>query len=249
MSLQPGFVLHRRAYTETSLLIEVFTATAGRLPLVAKGVYRARAPRVALLQLFQPLWLDWRGRGEVKTLTHAEAAGMPWPLRGERLYCGFYLNELLLRLLGREEPAPALFAAYWRALERLTDCATPPDAGLRQFELALLRALGYELTLECTAIDGAPVQPKERYRFVNEAGLYPVTTEDGHHGAVTGDTLHRLARDLPLDARHRREARHLLRQALAPYLGPQPLRSRALFRAAARDTHAERNEASGEASA
>lgn len=129
---QRGFVLHRHAYGDSSLLLEVFTAAHGRLPLLAKG---ARAPRrggsarAGLLQPLQPLWLTWSGRGEVATLTRVEAAGRPIGLVGPALYCALYVNELLLRLLGRHDPHEALFVFYQQALAGLS------HAGLGHVEL------------------------------------------------------------------------------------------------------------------
>lgn len=226
-SLQRGFVLHRRAYANTSLLVECFTAEEGRLAMIAKGAKRGRSPTAALLQPFQPLWLGWSGRGEVKTLTRAEAAGRPLGLSGTRLYCGFYINELLMRLWPRQEAPEALFAAYQLVLDALSG-AEPPDLGLRQFELRLLAGMGYELIIDRVAEEGVAVRPEEHYVLIPELGLRRALAPGP--ASVCGETLRRLARGEPLEAKHRREAKALLRQALAPHLGDRPLRSRELFR-------------------
>ncbi|MBP8282604.1 MAG: recombination protein O N-terminal domain-containing protein, partial [Chromatiaceae bacterium] len=96
--LRRCFVLHRRDYGNTSLLLDLFCAETGRLPVLAKGAKRGRTPATAILQPFRPLWANWTGLGEVRTLTSAEPAGRTLDLDGQALFCGFYLNELLTRL-------------------------------------------------------------------------------------------------------------------------------------------------------
>src|SRR5450432_3980929 len=133
---QPAFVLHTYAYRETSLIVEAFTADHGRVAMVARGARRPRSETRGLLQAFQPLALSWAGGGELKTLLKAEwGGGLPLP-RGAALLCGFYLNELLLKLLAREDPHAALFRDYHDALEALCYSATAAIQGaiLRRFE-------------------------------------------------------------------------------------------------------------------
>jgi DNA repair protein RecO (recombination protein O) len=228
--LQQAFVLHRRDFSNTSLLLEVFSAEHGRLPLVAKGAKRGagRGSRSALLEPFQPLWLTWSGRGEVGTLTRAEAAGTPLALAGDALYCGFYLNELLLRLLGRQDAHQALFVFYQQALDGLSRGESTLPAVLRRFELRLLAELGWELVLSRDA-EGRPVAPEGWYLFQPERGLLPTWSADPST-AIRGSTLLGLDGDRPLDSAAAREARGLLRAALAPHLGGRPLKSRELFR-------------------
>lgn len=234
-TLRRGFVLHRRDHRNTSLLIELFSAEAGRLVVIAKGAKaaaRGRSPLASLLQPFQPLWLAWSGRGEVKTLTQAEAAGAALNLCGERLYCGFYLNELLLRLLERADPHEALFVFYQQALADLV--AAPVEAVLRRFELHLLEELGYAPDLERDA-DGAALVPEGQYRYQPQYGLIaqPAGLAEGEAAlapGITGAALARLRAGEALSGAEARAARHLMRAALAPHLGPKPLKSRALFR-------------------
>ncbi|NBC49725.1 MAG: DNA repair protein RecO [Gammaproteobacteria bacterium] len=235
-SLRRGFVLHRRDYRNTSLLLEVFSAEAGRLAIVAKGAKtaaRGRSPAALLLQPFQPLWLGWSGRGEVKTLTAAEAAGPALALAGERLYCGLYLNELMLRLIERDDPHEALFVFYQQALGDLV--AAPIEPVLRRFELRLLEELGYAPDLTRDA-QGAPLARGRWYRFEPQSGLIaqPAGVADAAPDTpgvtVSGALLARLTAGAALTAADARAARDLMRAALAPHLGPQPLKSRALFR-------------------
>jgi len=221
--LQPAFVLHRRPYSNTSLLLEVFLLQEGRMPLLAKGVTSGRALGAALLQPFVPLLLSRAGRGEVRTLGRFEAAGPPLPLRGQQLYCGFYLNELMVRLVQREEPHPALFAAYQETLRRLVEEGDPEPA-LRRFEIDFLAELGYGLLLEHEAETQAAIDPARRYDYLIERG--PAASEAGELG---GATLLKLASGEALVGDERREARRLLRRVLDHYLGGRPLKSRELF--------------------
>jgi DNA repair protein RecO (recombination protein O) len=230
--LQPAYVLHRRDYGDTSLLLELFTAGHGRLPLVAKGARRGRragGSQAALLQPFAPLLVAWTGRGEVRTLTHAESAGRAAALAGDALYCAFYVNELLLRLLGREEADQVLFGAYQQVLAALA-VAGPANTPLRRFELTLLEQLGYRPPLDREAETGRPVQPQRHYVCDLERGPLPAVTADAP-GAVSGATLLALQAGDMLTGCGVREARDLLRKLLAPHLGEKPLLSRALFAA------------------
>jgi DNA repair protein RecO (recombination protein O) len=165
----PAFVLHARPYRETSLIVEAFTADHGRVAMVARGAKRARSEMRGLLQAFQPLLLSWYGQAELKTLARAEwRGGMPLP-RGSALMCGFYLNELLLKLLAREDPHPRLYAAYEQALAQLAGGAEQATL-LRRFELSLLAELGYAPMLVREADTGAPLDPAADYRYAFDRG-------------------------------------------------------------------------------
>ena len=225
--LQPAFVLHRRDYRNTSLLLELFTPLEGRLPAIARGAKSGRASRAALLQPFTPLHVVVRGRGEIKQLYQVEPDGRPLELGGERLYCGFYLNELLMRLLERRDPYPGLYLHYQETLERLASGA-PPDHCLRYFELDLLQELGYGMLLEYSADSGEPVDPDRRYHYELEQG--PLARASGPEDQrIHGRTLLGLHnRDLS-DPQTAAEAKRLLRRVLAFYLGDKPLKSRELF--------------------
>src|SRR4051812_36280755 len=118
-SAEAAYVLHAQAWRETSLLLDVFTEPQGRMLMVARGARRPRSALRGILLAFHPLALGWFGKGEVRTLTRAEWLGGQAFLRGEALLCGYYLNELLLRLLPREDPHERLFARYQEALAAL----------------------------------------------------------------------------------------------------------------------------------
>ena len=227
-ALFPGFVLHRRDHGNTSLLLELFGIGEGRLAAIAKGARRPRQTASALLQPFQPLWLATGGRGEVRTLTRVEEAGAPIAIQGAALLAGFYLNELLLRLIARHDPHDGLFAFYQATLARLAEDGDL-ETHLRRFERRLLDELGYGLTLDRVVDDGAPIAPELVYVYEREQGpRHASTRAPGPH--VSGATLLALAGDMPLVDDQRREARALLRHVLEPHLGGRPLRSRELYR-------------------
>lgn len=225
--LQRCFVLHRRAFGNTSLLVEVFSLSHGRFPAVAKGARRAKGGSAAVLQPFQPLWLSWSGAGEVRTLLRNEAAGRPFALGGEALYCGLYVNELLVRLLGRGDPHADLFAFYHAALEALAG-GGETEPVLRRFELQLLQELGYGPVLDREAVAGRALRPDARYAYRDGQGLFPAA--GAVQPGIPGQTLLRLEAGEDLTPGQARELRALMRQLLAPLLGPRPLKSRELFR-------------------
>ncbi len=226
-SLHPAFILHSRPYANNSLLLECFTASDGRFPAIAKGARGRRSETAGLLRPFSPLLIGWCGKGEVKTLTRCEAAAPAIALKKKALFCGLYINELTLRLLGRQDPHARLFAFYGASLERLAG-GGDIEPVLRQYERRLLSELGYGLVLDREAGSGRPVDPEKHYRYDLEHG--PVAASPGAESALSGSTLLALAHDRPLGRTGRREARALMRRVLAHYLGGRPLKSRELFR-------------------
>ena len=224
-----AYVLHHHDYGETSLLLEMFTRRHGRLGVVAKGARRARSPLRAALIPFQPLVMGFSGRGELPTLTSAEPAGAAPAIAGEVLFCGLYLNELLLRLLHRHDPHERLFENYSEALGRLGE-GMDTEAALRVFEKRLLEDIGFGLVLDHDVQDGAPIQPEHLYRYSPERGPVIAHAADGEGIAVQGASLLALAREHLDDANALREVKHLMRALLARHLGERPLTSRDLFR-------------------
>jgi DNA repair protein RecO (recombination protein O) len=226
--LLDGYVLHRRDYGNSSLLLELFTRSQGRYPAIAKGAKRPGSALAALLQPFRPLLVGVSGRGEVKTLTQAEPSAESPTLAGQALFCGFYLNELLVRLLARGDSHERLYDHYRTALAELA--AGPEAAGvLRRFERRLLGEAGYAMVLEREAGEGPPLRPELRYQYHPEQGPQ-VCAADAPGFTVAGATLLALAADLPLRGEAAREARELMRRVLAHHLGERPLKSRELFR-------------------
>ena len=224
--LQPAYVLHRSRYRDTSLLIELLTRDSGRLAAVARGAMGKRSERAGLLQAFRPLLIDYRGKGEVGSLGKIEAANQGFSLSGSRLYCGLYLNELILRLTRRNDAHPAMFAAYTTTLAELCE-EVEPDRPLRFFETQLLKSLGYALQLTTEAGGDTPVDRLSRYTY--RIGEGPIAAEHVA-GTVSGETLLRMARNETLVGNCRDEARFLMRYVLNYYLDGRALRTRELFK-------------------
>ena len=221
-----AYLLHAYPYSETSLILEVFARDHGRLAMLARGARRPRSALRGVLHAFQPLELGWFGGGEVKTLAKAEWQGGIPLLQGEGLLLGYYLNELLLKLLPREDAHAILFDAYASALAALSRGATE-TAELRRFEKTLLRELGYGLVLERDA-HGQTVEAGRSYRYQVERGA--VTADESDSGqAISGRTLLDLAVDNYADPRSLAESKQLMRYLLAHYLAGQPLQTRRVF--------------------
>jgi DNA repair protein RecO (recombination protein O) len=228
--LEPGYVLHTYAYKETSLVVEAFTRRYGRIALLARGARRPRSALRGVLLSFHPLAMSWSGSAELGTLIAAEWAGGPPALAGIGLMCGFYLNELLMRLVPREDPHETLFDAYARSLERLA-AGAPHAEVLRGFEKRMLGELGYAPMFDRDALGGAPIDPAVRYVYEPDRG--PVATNGARGGelVVSGQTLIDLARDAFASAATRDEARVLMRALIAHRLQGQPLHTREVLRA------------------
>jgi DNA repair protein RecO (recombination protein O) len=224
---EPGFILHAYAYKETSLIVEAFTRRFGRVSLLARGARRPRSAMRGVLLAFHPLRLTWSASAELGTLMAAEWGGGQKSLAGVGLMCGFYLNELLLRLLPREDPHENLFDAYAAALESLSlEKGQAPV--LRSFERRLLVELGYAPVLDRDAASGAAIEPDKRYAYEAERG--PVETRrNSGESVVSGRTLLDMAADDYGDARTREEARRLMRALIADRLGGQALHTRAVL--------------------
>jgi len=223
-----AFILHGYPYRETSLLLEVFTRAFGRVSMVARGARSPRSPLRGVLLAFQPLALSWFGKSELRTLARAEWVGGQALLHGEALLCGFYLNELLLRLLPREDPHEALFSRYWETLRQLAPHGGSA-AALRSFERALRKELGYAMTLERDSASGGAIDPAKSYAYDPERG--PIEVKDsGPEPLVSGRTLLDMARDDYADPQTQQQAKALMRALINHRLDYQPLKSRQIFR-------------------
>jgi DNA repair protein RecO (recombination protein O) len=225
---EPAFVLHSYPYKETSLIIEAFSRRQGRTALLAKGARRPRSAMRGVLHAFQPLRLSWTGSGELNTLVGAEwEGGMPF-LRGFGLMCGFYVNELILRLLPHDDAHEALFDAYFDSLARLG--RGEPTAGvLRGFEKRLLAELGYAMLLDRDAASGAPIDPAMHYLYDPERGPLPVNGAAGGEMVVRGSTLLDLDRDEFVSAETLHQSRGLMRALIGQRLHGQTLHTRSVL--------------------
>jgi DNA repair protein RecO (recombination protein O) len=235
---QPVWVLHSLPWRETSLIVEVFSRDFGRVGLVAKGARRPYSQLRGVLMAFQPVLMDWSGAGEVKTLIRAEWQGGQPLLTGRALICGYYLNELLVRLSAREDAHPRLFSAYVEAVRALAR-NEPESPILRRFELALLQDLGYEAGLEVDGDSGEPVRPDERYVYIIERG--PVRLEAleqegadvallGTQPLISGQVLLDMAAGDFSRTETLARSKLLLRMLINHTLGGQPLQSRRVLK-------------------
>ena len=224
---ESAWVLHARAYRETSLIVEAFGRSVGRVALVARGAKRPRSELHGLLQAFQPLALTWTGAGEMKTLVKAEWTGGAALPSGAALLSAFYLNELLLKLLPREDPHPALWDAYADSIRALGERGNRVDradraaqAGvLRSFELTLLAELGYAMTLTREGDSGAPIDPGRSYHYAIDRGPLAHLAEPlPEWPQVRGSTLIALASGSYPDPDTAAEAKRLMRRVLDHYL-------------------------------
>lgn len=236
---QPAFILHHRNFSETSLLLEVFTAHHGHIGLIAKGARRANSRVRGILKPFQCLLIGWSGKGELAVLTAAEQDTPGAVLEGQALYCGFYMNEVLLRLLHRHDPHDALFEVYRTALQRLQRDDSR-EAVLRIFEKHLLRELGYGLVLDRDVADKTPIDPQAMYDYVFERGpmrlAHPELNLPTEGVRIRGASLLALSEETLDNPVALRDAKTLMRAALARHLGERPLHSRKLFRRVAPKT-------------
>ncbi len=233
---EPGFILHTYPFKENSLVAEVFTRRHGRVGLIARGARRPASMLRGLVQPFTPLLLSWFGKSDLKTLHAAEWQGGLVAPQGRALMCGFYLNELLLRLLARGDPHELLYDRYVDTLDQLAgeggatdfERATLLERILRRFEKNLLSEIGYGATFDVEADTSAPVEPRIQYVFQPERGAL---RESGQPGCpVSGQTLLDLAADRFERPQTLSEAKALMRALINHTLGAKPLYTRQLLR-------------------
>jgi DNA repair protein RecO (recombination protein O) len=219
VTLEPAYVLHHRAYRDTSRILDVFTAGHGRLTLFARGARGPKSKLASVLMPFRPLLVSWSGRGDAAALVAAEPHGEAQPLPARHVLSGFYLNELIISLTTRHDPQPTLFDDYTEALRRLTADAQP-EPGLRVFEKRLLASIGYGLEFS--------VETHASYQFRATQGL-SVVREDSP-GAYSGRCLLALQKEQLNDAETLDVARRVLRQVLDHCLEGRELRTRTVAR-------------------
>jgi DNA repair protein RecO (recombination protein O) len=225
--LHRAFVLHKRPFRETSFIVELFVRDFGRATVIAKGAQRKRSQFSGILEPFNQMRVRWSGRSELATLTLADRCDEPLRLDSQKLFCGLYLNELIINLLKRNDPHPKLYDDYQACLQSIHHCQDL-ESLLRKFELSLLDEIGYGLQLEYDADSGLPVVPEQTYRYQIDQGL--IVAKTSGKPVVYGSTLLALGQGLELTQQQRREAKQLLRQVIDHHLEGKPLRSRDLFR-------------------
>ncbi len=231
---QTAFVLHRRPFRETSLLVTFFTENKGKINAIVKGVRSsAKTARVkqAWLQPFQTLNISWveknRPTSDLVNLRLLEPTTLRFPLTGDANICGLYVNELLYRLLFQSVASPDLFSQYQRTLLELakTENRQQQAWALRQFEYALLLEMGVAMDMDLDS-NHQPVQAECFYQFVLEVGFVKSESDKGH---VSGEVLHAFRQQkyseaaLPV-------LKYLFRFVLSHYLGDKPIHTRKLFK-------------------
>lgn len=225
---EPAFVLHTYPYRETSLIVEAFTRHHGRVGLLAKGARRSKSALRGNLLAFQPLLIRWGGKGELRSLHTAEWQGGIPQLKGIGLMSGFYLNELLIRFLHRDDPHEGLFDLYFEAVTALAS-NNKIAATLRRFEKFLLGELGYALLLDRDAESNAPLEPQASYTYVIEKG--PVHVHEGSSPVLelSGKTLLDMSCDNYDDPVTLAQSKLLMRHLVGHYLGSRALHTRQLL--------------------
>jgi DNA repair protein RecO (recombination protein O) len=221
--LQPAFILQQRNFRESSLLIDALTRDFGRISLVAKGVRKPKSKMAGILQPFVPLVISYLDKTDLKTLTAAEAAPSYRKLEGTALYCGFYLNELIVGFFQFSDPHPELFYDYCNCINELSNQANQESA-LRNFELSLLNQAGYGLQLSYAYPGERPIESNRQYHFDLEKGLV-----EAENGLFSGASLRAIRAREFSDPDIRFQAKQLLRLVIDAYCPGRPLKSRAIM--------------------
>ncbi|RCW75392.1 DNA replication and repair protein RecO [Marinobacter nauticus] len=228
---EPAYVVHRRPWRETALLVDLFTLNHGRMSVVARGANSTRSPLKAQLQPFQPLLVDWTGKSELKTLVQLEVRSAPAVSQPRALYSGFYINELVQRVLPVADPSPALFASYIETLQALADLSSQDDVEplLRHFERAFAASLGYDFAWDETTDTGMPVQAGELYGYDPGQGIVSNLAPEVPLRQLPGEALLALAAGDFMSEAPRKTAKRVMRVLVDYLLQGRPLHSRSLF--------------------
>ena len=221
---EEALVLHARPYRESSAIVSFLTAGHGRVPLVARGVRGGKRGNV--LQPFNVVRVGWGGRGNLQTLSGCELIRHAW-MTGNTLASGFYVLELVTRLLPERESVPRVYAGACWTLEHLQAGSPPADVVLRVFERRLLEELGYGLDFTRDAASGEPIAVERTYSLQPDSGF--VVSPPGARGYL-GAVLAEIGSDAYDSRAARVAARRIFREALRPLLGNRPLTSRRLLR-------------------
>ncbi|RBW50691.1 DNA repair protein RecO [Marinobacter sp. F3R11] len=225
---EPAYVIHRRPWRETSLIVDLFTLNHGRMSVIAKGASSSKSPLKAQLQPFQPLLLSWVGRGDLKTLTQVDVRDGPALRSTVSLYSGLYLNELIQRILPQSDPYPTLFAAYIETLALLAD-TSDVEPVLRRFEQVFSAALGYDFAWDLATDTGQAIRATHTYCYDPEQGIVAGVSEGVRLQNLPGEALLALAGGDYETAASRRVSKRVMRVLTDYLLQGRPLNSRSLF--------------------
>jgi DNA repair protein RecO (recombination protein O) len=230
VELTPCYILHRRDYRESSLILEVISKEYGRVSLIAKGAKRNKKQQGINYNLYQKYLMSWVIKTELGTLIDVELASGMNSLTPQQMMTGFYMNEIILRLLHKHESHPELFDSYDSTVVKLST-NVPEESLLRYFEKTLLQSLGYGVVFDQDLITGNPILADENYYYRLDFGPSSDPQDNRPGVAVSGKTLIELDKETLTDAQNKQEAKILLRSLLNQYLGDKPLASRQLYQA------------------
>jgi len=226
-----GFVIHTKPYRETSLLVDLFTKNYGRVRCVAKG-YRKPNKKGVTRALFPYTehQFSWQGRGDLKTLTQADATHSPLFLQSECLFTGLYVNELFYRLLHEYDPHEHLYDQYQQYFAHMSS-GQLSEVKLRQLEMCLLEELGYGLAIDTEAESGESLDADKFYKYIPERGLVECSNQSkATPGVFRGSDLMALS-ESEFDRKSViLAAKQLLRSVIDFYLDGRKLHSRELYR-------------------
>jgi DNA repair protein RecO (recombination protein O) len=227
IELTPCYILHRRDYSESSLILEVFSREYGRINLLAKGAKRNKKQGTNQ-SLYQKYYISWVAKSELGVLTDIELTSLSTSLKPEFMMAGFYMNEIMLRLLHKHEPHPELFDSYETSINQLAS-ESSENIVLRYYEKNLLQTLGYGVILDHEVETGEPIDSDKEYLY--KLGYGPVLKKSNHETGViiSGKTLLALDHETLSDSKNINEAKQLLRKILDEHLGDKPLSSRELY--------------------
>jgi DNA repair protein RecO (recombination protein O) len=225
---QPAYILHTRPYRDTSLLIDFITPEYGRFSAVARGVRARKTPKRNLLNPFTRLLISFQGKTDLKTLISFEPSAASVALTEKHLYSGFYLNELLVRLLPELDPHPDVFDFYEKSIGELSE-RVALEPVLREFELSLLASLGYAINFEVDSRSHLPITHDEFYCLDVQQGFFKADQFIPDNMKIMGQHILAIAHQHYQQAEVKRAAKQITRQLLKPLLGAKPLNSRELF--------------------
>ena len=224
---QAAFILKSQTFNETSSIYQVFTQQFGILSLISKGSKASKSKVGSSLQAFNALSLSWRGKAELKTITSVEQSEYIQQLTGNALFCGFYINELLLNFLHKHDPHPELFGEYNVILKQLAT-NNNIEANLRQFEKKLLNAIGYAVLLDYDAVTEQAISADMHYHYRPQQGA-TITALSEQVNVYSGNMLINLNNNQLSDKNELRQAKRLMRSLIDYHLGGKIIKSRELF--------------------
>ncbi|MCZ6803885.1 MAG: DNA repair protein RecO [Proteobacteria bacterium] len=230
VELTPCYILHSRDYRESSLILEIFSREFGRISLVAKGAKRNKKRQAINYNLYQKYLVSWVSKSELGTLIDIDLDNLMKSFKPGQIMTGFYMNEVILRLLHKHESHPELFDSYDSTISKLLN-DEPEQTLLRYYEKTLLRSLGYGVILDHDVQTGEPINAEEDYFYVFDFGPSIETHNTSPGIKISGKTLLELNTETLSDARNINEAKLFFRSILNQHFGNKPLASRQLYQA------------------